>query len=346
MRRALALAELGGGQVRANPRVGCVVTEAATGRVLAEGWHRAWGGPHAEAEALALLPADFSLADTQVFVTLEPCAHHGKRPPCADLLIARGARQVVVATLDPFPLVAGQGVARLRAAGCQVRVGLLEAEARWLNRRFLSAHERGRPWVVLKWAESADGFLAGPDGAPVAITSEATRRLVHRWRTEEAAILVGAGTALADNPRLDARHWPGGPAPRRVVLTGRRALPPTLLLHAPDPSGEPTLFYSVAGHAGQLANEQVPAQTVPSLPALLADLRTHNLHSVLVEGGATVLRAFLAADLWDEVRVLRNPALRLGAGVPAPVVPLAAHLLEACAVAGDEVQVWGRRAVT
>ncbi len=338
MRRALELAALGGPATRPNPQVGCVIADAA-GNILAEGWHRRYGGPHAEVEAVTALfarpDAPSSLAGMRVFVTLEPCAHHGKTPPCADLLIRHGATEVVVATLDPNPLVGGRGAARLRAAGCAVTVGLLAEEARWLNRRFFSAQERARPWVVLKWAQSADGFLAAAAaeppvpanvtsavGRPTAISGEAARRLVHRWRTEEAAILVGATTARTDNPRLDARYWPG-PAPVRMVLTGTRALPPNLHLLAYN---EPeTLLLDGA-----------------DLPAALAALHARGLHSVLVEGGARVLNSFLAADFWDEIRVLTNSTLRLHAGVTAPQLPPAARLLRTTRLADDLVAEYRR----
>ncbi len=328
MRRALELAALGGAAVRPNPQVGCVIADAA-GAVLAEGWHQRYGGPHAEVNAIRALlarpAAPPDLRGLRVFVTLEPCAHHGQTPPCADLLVHHGATDVVVATLDPNPLVGGRGAEKLRAAGCAVTVGLLEAEARWLNRRFFIAQQARRPWVVLKWAQSADGFLASAVPGPTAITGEATRRLVHRWRTEEAAILVGATTARLDNPRLDVRHWPG-PAPVRVVLTGSQPLPPDRRVLTDG--GALTLTYDGA--------------TTP-LPAVLADLHARGLHSVLVEGGAAVLRAFLAADLWDELRVLTNPALRLGAGVAAPPVPAGAHLRASARVGRDEVREYQRQ---
>lgn len=322
MTRALELARRGGTATRPNPLVGCVIANAATGHVLAEGWHQHYGGPHAEVNAVAALPAPADLRGCRVFVTLEPCAHFGKTPPCADLLIRHQATDVVVATLDPNPLVAGRGVEKLRAAGCRVAVGLLEAEAQWLNRRFFTAQQHQRPWIVLKWAESADGRLAGADRRPVAITGELTRRLVHRWRTEEAAILIGAGTARADNPRLDVRHWPG-PAPVRVVLAGGAPLPPDL--HLLQAGGVETIVYD---HQ--------------SLPAVLADLHARGLHSVLVEGGAAVLQAFLDADLWDEIRVLRNPALRLPGGIGAPEIPIGAVLREQYGVGGDEVREYRR----
>ena len=328
MRRALELAALGGPATRPNPQVGCVIADAA-GHILAEAWHQRYGEAHAEVNAVAALfarpDAPPSLAGLRVFVTLEPCAHHGKTPPCADLLIRHGATEVVVAKLDPNPLVGGRGAERLRAAGCDVTVGLLEAEARWLNRRFFTAQLARRPWVVLKWAQSADGFLAGPDQPPTAITGEAARRLVHRWRTEEAAILVGAATARLDTPRLDARHWPGS-APQRVVLTGARPLP--AYLHLLTDGGASPLLYD--------------HRTTP-LPALLADLHARGLHSLLVEGGATVLNAFLRADLWDEIRILTNPALRLGAGIAAPRVPAAVEVLTTDRVGGDSVVTYHRQ---
>ncbi|MBC7447746.1 MAG: bifunctional diaminohydroxyphosphoribosylaminopyrimidine deaminase/5-amino-6-(5-phosphoribosylamino)uracil reductase RibD [Hymenobacteraceae bacterium] len=322
MRRALELAALGGSAVRPNPLVGCVIADAA-GHILAEGWHQRYGGPHAEVNAVAALfarpnaPPD--LRGLRVFVTLEPCVHHGKTPPCTDLLLRHGATEVHIATLDPNPLVGGRGAEKLRAAGCNVRVGVLEAESRWLNRRFFTAQQTRRPWVVLKWAQSADGFLADATGSPTPITGEVSRRLVHRWRTEEAAILIGATTARLDNPRLDARHW-SGPAPIRVVLTGQQAISTSLRMFTDG--GAPVLTFD--GYA------------LP-LPVILADLLTRGLHSVLVEGGAAVLQAFLAADLWDEIRILTNPVLQLRAGTPAPHVP-AAMLYHQSRVGDDEVR--------
>ena len=345
MRRALELAALGGAATRPNPLVGCVIADAS-GRILAEGWHQRYGGPHAEVNAVAALfarpDAPRDLRGLRVFVTLEPCAHHGQTPPCADLLIHHGATEVLVATLDPNPLVGGRGAEKLRIAGCAVSVGLLEEEARWLNHRFFTAQQAGRPWVVLKWAQSADGFLARPDGRPTPITGEPARRLVHRWRTEEAAILVGAGTARADNPCLDARHWPGL-APVRVVLVNAQPLPAALHVLTDEAS---TLIYGPAAilPAPSLA---VSAIAVPpgttALPFVLADLHGRRLHSVLVEGGAAVLNAFLAADLWDELRVLTNPALRLGAGVPAPRVPATAHCHATARLGGDTVSEYQRQ---
>jgi diaminohydroxyphosphoribosylaminopyrimidine deaminase / 5-amino-6-(5-phosphoribosylamino)uracil reductase len=327
MRRALAVAALGGTAVRPNPLVGCVVADAA-GRVLAEGWHKRYGGAHAEVNAVNALfatpNAPVSLAGLRVFVTLEPCAHHGKTPPCADLLIRHGVTEVIVAARDPNPLVAGRGIAQLLAAGCAVKEGVLEIDAQWQNRRFFTNQQLRRPWIVLKWAQSADGFIAGPDGGPTSISHELTRRLVHRWRTEEAAILIGAGTARNDNPHLDARYW-SGPAPQRVVLTGAQSLP--LNLHVLADRGILPLFYD--GRS-------------PKLPAVLVDLLARGLSSVLVEGGATILNEFIKLDLWDELRVITAPALRLGGGVKAPQLPVTANLTALERIATDEVRYYRR----
>ncbi|RZK52224.1 MAG: bifunctional diaminohydroxyphosphoribosylaminopyrimidine deaminase/5-amino-6-(5-phosphoribosylamino)uracil reductase RibD, partial [Hymenobacter sp.] len=199
MRRALDLAALGLGTTRPNPLVGCVVV-GPDGTIIGEGYHQQYGGPHAEVNALARVENPELLRQSRVFVTLEPCAHHGKTPPCADLLIAHGVPEVIVCNDDPNPLVSGRGLEKLRAAGTKVSTGLLAAEGRVLNKRFFTFQEKKRPYIVLKWAESADGFLAGPHFQAVQISGPQAGLLTHKWRTEEAAILVGTRTALHDNP--------------------------------------------------------------------------------------------------------------------------------------------------
>ena len=343
MRRALELAQRGGPDTRPNPLVGCVVTHQ--GRILGEGWHERYGGPHAEVNALAAVPeADrHLLPESRVYVTLEPCAHHGKTPPCADLLVAEGVGEVIVCNRDPNPLVAGRGLDRLRAAGIAVKTGLLEAEGRWLNRRFFMMQERQRPYIVLKWAETADGFLAGPYFQPVQISGEQARLLTHKWRTEEAAILVGTRTALHDNPRLNAREWPG-PQPVRVVLDKNLSLPPA---HNLFDGSQPTLVYTYCHCAGRENADFVtlpkpangPGHVTDLLPQVLSDLRQRGLQSVLVEGGPTVLNSLLAADLWDEMRVFRSQTKILGAGIAAPKVSLSG-LLERRTVGEDELLRW------
>ena len=342
MRRALDLARLGGTTTRPNPLVGCVVTHQ--GRIIGEGWHQRYGAPHAEVNALAAVAAAdrHLLPESRVYVTLEPCAHHGKTPPCADLLVAEGVAQVVVCNRDPNPLVGGQGLAKLRDAGIHVETGLLEAEGRWLNRRFFTMQEKQRPYIVLKWAETADGFLAGPFYQPVQISCEQAHLLTHKWRTEETAILVGTRTALHDNPRLSAREWPG-PQPVRVVLDKNLSLPPS---HHLFDGTQPTLVYTYRHRMARPNVDYItlpepvhgPGQVVDLLPQLLADLHRRGLQSVLVEGGPTVLNSMLAAGLWDEMRVFRSPKL-LAAGIAAPK-PGLSGLHERQTVGDDELLIW------
>ena len=310
MRRALDLARLGAGQVAPNPLVGCVVVR--DGQILGEGWHQRFGGPHAEANAVG--QHTHSLAGATVYVTLEPCAHHGKTPPCADLLVAARVARVVVANPDPNPLVAGRGLARLQAAGIEVTTHVLAADGARLNRRFFTLMAEKRPYVVLKWAQTADGFLAPPDRRPRWISGPPARRLVHRWRTEEAAILVGGRTALNDNPRLTARHW-SGPSPLRVVLDQRGDLPRTL--HLFDGT-VPTLCYTPQPPANPAPGvTYVPLEANAATAQVLTDLGRRGVASLLVEGGAQTLHAFLESGCWDEARVFTAP-VRFGDGVPAP----------------------------
>ena len=320
MRRALDLAALGLGTTRPNPLVGCVVV-GPEGTIIGEGYHQQYGGPHAEVNALASVENQELLRQSRVFVTLEPCSHHGKTPPCADLLIAKGVPEVIVCNDDPNPLVSGRGLAKLRAAGANVSTGLLAEEGRKLNKRFFTFQEKKRPYVVLKWAESADGFLAGPHYQPVQISGPQAQLLTHKWRTEEAAILVGTRTALHDNPRLSAREWPG-PQPVRVTLDKNLSLPPT---HHLFDGSQPTLVYTHRHRASQPNLDYIAlpigVAEPDMLPAVLADLHARGINSVLVEGGPTVIGALLASDLWDEMRIFRSPK-RLERGVAAPRVGL------------------------
>ena len=320
MRRALDLAQLGLGHTRPNPMVGCVVV-APNGRIVGEGYHERHGGPHAEVNALAQVPDPALLRQCRVFVTLEPCAHHGKTPPCADLLIAQGVPEVIVCNDDPNPLVAGRGLARLRAAGIRVSTGLLAAEGRVLNRRFFTFFEKKRPHLVLKWAESADGFMAGPHYLQVQISGPQAQLLTHQWRAEEAAILVGTRTALHDNPRLNVREWTGE-QPTRLILDKNLSLPPSH--HVLDGS-QPSIIYTHRERPSQPNLTYVTLPFAPAghpaapdlLPAVLADLHQRQVQSVLVEGGPTVLNALLQQNVWDEIRVFRSPN-RLERGIAAP----------------------------
>ncbi len=346
MRRALELAQHGRGSVSPNPMVGCVIVHdlghSPTERILGEGWHRQYGGPHAEVNAIrAVSPADEALLpESTAYVTLEPCSHYGKTPPCADLLIAKKIGRVICCNDDPNPLVSGQGFAKLRAAGIEVVTGLLAEEGRALNARFFTFFEQKRPYILLKWAETADGFIGGVGATPVAISGPLAGRLVHRWRGEEDAILVGTTTARNDNPRLNVRHWPDtarpgmAGSPIRVVFDRALTLPRDL--HLFDGS-QPTRVYhnpSVTSPGDRPNLSYVPAH---SLAAMLTDLHQQRIQSVLVEGGAQTLTAFLEAGLWDEIRLFRSTA-SLQAGVAAPQVR--GHLVDQQAIGDDTLLVY------
>ena len=312
MAHALRLAERGLFTTQPNPRVGCVIARGE--HVLGSGWHERAGQPHAEAHALRAAGA--AARGATAYVTLEPCAHHGRTPPCADALIAAGVARVVVACADPFPQVAGQGVARLRAAGIAVDVGLLQDLARELNRGFFSRIERGRPWLRLKLAMSLDGRTALADGRSFWVTGAAARSDVARWRARSSASPSGAGTARADDPRLSVRLAEAQPfmAPLRVLLDTRLdALPvdahlldgtaPTLILHAP---------HARPAHAGYARAECVPVachSTGLDLHAALALLAARGCNELQVEAGATLAGALFAAGLVDELLLYVAPVL-------------------------------------
>ena len=298
MHRCLQLARRGAGYVAPNPMVGAVVV--CDGRIIGEGYHRHFGGPHAEPNAIRAVADPELLHRSTLYVSLEPCSHYGKTPPCADLIVSCGIPRVVVGMLDPNPQVAGRGIRKLQAAGIEVVTGVLEAECRELNKHFLTFHEQHRPYVSLKWAQTADGFIdrLRTDGHPTVLSSPLTAMLVHKMRAEHAAILVGTDTARLDNPSLNVRHW-YGPAPVRVTIDRHHRLPQDL--HLFDGSS-PTLVY-----------------TRESLEEILADLYDRQLQSLLVEGGSRLHQSFIDAGLWDEIMVEEAP-VRLGEGVSAPVV--------------------------
>ncbi len=300
MRRALQLATFGRGFASPNPMVGAVITDP-DGRIVGEGWHRRWGGPHAEVNAVASARArGVELQDCTIYVTLEPCAHYGKTPPCARLLAECRFRRAVIGCVDPFPKVDGRGIGILREAGIEVTCGVLERECRELNRRFFFAHTHRRPWVQLKWAQSLDGFMAAEGGYPVQLSSPVSRVLMHRERAAADAILVGTGTILSDDPALTVRCWPHRHL-RPVVIQSHRLPRAAQLLRNPDLISYP--------HGTPLSR---------LLDSLYAD---HGITSLMVEGGAALLCSFLDENLWQELRIEVSP-VRLHKGVSAPEVPL------------------------
>jgi len=324
MQRALDLARRGLGRVEPNPMVGAVVVRRD--RIVGEGWHARFGGPHAEVVALEAAGDDARGAD--LYVTLEPCCHHGKTPPCTEAILKAGVRRVIAAVEDPFPEVAGKGFARLQEGGVEVTVGVLEEEARRTNAAFFKRTRTGRPLVIAKWAMTLDGRLADARGDSRWISGEASRRRVHEVRRVSDAVVVGSGTALADAPSLTVRHvdpLPERGQPTRVVLDGRLRLPPDA---EPAASARevPVLVYTreeAASETGDRAEalraagcEVVGAGAGPGgvdLGAVLDDLGRRGASRVLIEGGARVLGSLLAGGLADRVMVFIAPRL-LAAG--------------------------------
>lgn len=313
MRRAMELAALGLGMAAPNPVVGCVVVHE--GKIIGEGWHRQHGGPHAEVNAVAAVADPGLLSQSTVYVTLEPCAHFGKTPPCADLLIHHRVKKVVVANVDPFHLVAGEGIKKLRAAGMEVVTGILEKQGRALNRRFFTQVEKQRPHIILKWAETAEGFVARENHDSKWISDACSRQLVHKWRTEESAVLVGARTAQHDDPQLNVRDWTGRD-PVRVVIDRFLKLNRKLKLFDGQ---QRTLCYNVLTHEEHPNLSLIRLDEGNFLQALVHDLHRQKIQSVIVEGGAYTLQAFIDAGLWDEARIFVSPQT-FGKGIAAPVL--------------------------
>ena len=316
MRRALQLARLGAGHTSPNPMVGAVIV-GRDGTIIGEGWHRQCGQGHAEVNAIASVSVVSLLNDSTLYVTLEPCSHYGKTPPCARLIIERGIPRVVVGCLDPFKEVSGRGAAMLQEAGVEVVVGVLEQECRSLNHRFMTAHTTDRPWVQLKWAQTADGFIALPPEAgenPLHMSSPVTMRLMHRQRSLCGAIVVGAATVSIDNPSLTTRQWPGE-SPLRVVLSRNLSIPDnSRLLH----DGLPTIIYNGMRDEVLGAVEYVKMNT-DDPNSWLEDLYRRGVTSVMVEGGTRVLQGMIDADAWDEARIEMSPR-RVETGVTAPIL--------------------------
>lgn len=323
MHQALALAERGRGAVEPNPLVGAVVVR--DGQLVGEGWHQRYGSAHAEVNALNA--AGEAARGATLYVTLEPCCHHGKTPPCTDAVWRAGVRRVVVAMQDPFPQVAGQGTALLRAAGIEVEVGLAEAGARRLNAPYLKLLSTGRPYVHAKWAMTLDGKIATRTGDSKWISNEASRRRVHVLRGRMDAIVAGIGTALADDPLLTAR--PSGPRTAlRVILDSRGRLPVTSRLvqtvaEAPLLVAGTTAFDPARADALRAAGAEVltlpETDGRPSVSSLLDELGRRRLTNVLVEGGSELLGSFLDADAMDEAHVFLAPRLVGGSAAKGPV---------------------------
>jgi diaminohydroxyphosphoribosylaminopyrimidine deaminase/5-amino-6-(5-phosphoribosylamino)uracil reductase len=311
MLRALELAQLGKGNVSPNPLVGCVIVYQD--KIIGEGWHRKYGEAHAEVNAVNSVTEKSLLKESTVYVTLEPCSHFGKTPPCADMLIREQVKNVVICNGDPNPLVAGKGIKKLREAKINVTENVLETEGRFINRRFFTFIERSRPYIILKWAQTADGFIARENFDSKWISDSYSRELVHKWRTEEDAVFVGSNTALHDNPKLNVRDWTGR-NPVRILLDRYLKVPTTFQLF--DQS-QPTLCYNLQKEETVSNLHYVKLQKDDFIQQVAADLFKRKVQSVIIEGGAETLNRFIEANLWDEARIFMSPDT-FDKGIPAP----------------------------
>jgi diaminohydroxyphosphoribosylaminopyrimidine deaminase/5-amino-6-(5-phosphoribosylamino)uracil reductase len=337
MQRCLQLAQLGSGSVAPNPMVGAVLVHE--GVIIGEGYHEKYGDFHAEVNCIDSVKKELRrlVEQATLYVSLEPCAHFGKTPPCVDLIILMKIPKVVIGCRDPFVQVNGKGIEKLQAAGVEVIQGVLEKECIALNKRFFTFHTKHRPYVIVKWAQTGDGKMARPLLSPplgkpegagptrLLITNQQTNRLVHKWRSEEMAIAVGTNTALLDDPELSTRLWPGK-NPVRIVVDRDLRLPASLKLFD---ATIPTIVFNTR----QNTIEDLKATLQPGVhyyqitkdvnlvQQMLHALYSMNIQSVLVEGGASLLQSFIDEGLWDEARVITNEQLMIGEGLPTPSLP-------------------------
>ncbi len=320
MKRCLELAVMGRGLTAPNPMVGSVIVHA--GKIIGEGYHREYGEKHAEVAAIESVAEPELLKESRLYVNLEPCSHYGKTPPCADYIINKSIPEVHIGTIDSNPLVGGKGIHRMQEAGIRVMTGLLEEESRLLNCRFFTYHEHKRPYLILKWAQSKDGFLdvqrsAEDPVGPFWITGSFARQMVHQWRSEEQAIAVGSGTALMDDPNLNVRHW-YGKNPLRILIDRHEKVDDQYKLF--DKS-QPTLVYTL-NKTGKSENLEFVALKTPRdfISRMLEDLYRRSIQSLIIEGGSEILRAFIKGGLWDEARIFVGHQV-FQKGVKAPEFP-------------------------
>lgn len=318
MKRCLQLAKLGERRVAPNPMVGSVIVYE--NKIIGEGFHQVYGGPHAEVNAIQSVQDQSLLQQSTLYVNLEPCAHYGKTPPCSDLIIEKKIPRVLIGTIDPFAEVAGKGIEKMQKAGIEVTVGVLEKESLELNRRFFTFHKEQRPYIVLKWAQTADGFVdadrtAHEMGQPTWITNEMARIAVHKQRSTESAIFIGTETALTDNPSLTLRDW-YGKQPLRIVPDRKQRLPETLNLFDQK---SPTLTITTNEYADDRSTQILKIDADGNvIDELLKHLHAVGILSVIVEGGPKMLQSFIDRNLWDEAHVYTGQ-LSFMSGIKAPV---------------------------
>lgn len=313
MRRALDLALNGCGNVSPNPLVGCVIVHE--GKIIGEGWHKKYGSAHAEVNAIEDVIDKALLRESTLYVNLEPCSHTGKTPPCADMIIREGLQKVVIANKDINPLVAGGGIRKLRDAGISVITDVLKNEGLNLNRRFFTYMEKKRPHIILKWAETSDGFIVRKNNDSKWISDDYSRQLVHKWRAEEDAVLVASGTAWYDNPSLNVRDWTGRD-PVRIVID--RYLKLGANQHLFDRK-QKTICYNLIKEDSDQNLSYIRLENKNFLESMVENLFQQKIQSVIIEGGGQLLNSFIKANLWDEARIFVSPQ-RFEQGVSAPII--------------------------
>lgn len=318
IKRCIELAQNGLGTTYPNPMVGSVIV--CDGQIIGEGWHKKAGEPHAEVNAVRSVKDKSLLKKSTIYVSLEPCSHFGKTPPCCDLIIANEIPNVVVGTVDPNEKVAGKGILKLIEAGANVTVGVLEEECNELNKRFFTFHQKKRPYIILKWAESQDGFLSpektsDQDRKPIWITNSYSRQLVHKWRTEEQAILVGTQTVADDNPKLNARDWDGN-NPVRVIIDRNNRIDKNSFVF--DDSVKTIVFSNEnLNSSTENTSFELIDFTQNIVPQILDVLYKNQIQSIIIEGGRQTLQSFIDENLWDEARIfIGKPSFENGTKAP------------------------------
>ena len=336
MQRCMELASHGFGLTKTNPLVGSVIVHE--GKIIGEGYHHEYGGPHAEVMAIRQVKDKTLLKNSTIYINLEPCSHYGKTPPCSVLIQKHEIPRVVISNSDPFPSVSGRGISFLKNAGIDVTVGVLEEEGEFLNRRFLTFHRKKRPYIILKWAETLDGYIdiSRQEGDPVGtnwITDEVSRTLVHKWRSEEAGLMVGTNTIIADNPKLNVRRWTGC-SPLRITFDRNGRIPENAFIF--DNSQDTLVFSTMHDKfSGKLNSIMIDHDT--SLDVILSELYDQKIQSVMVEGGREIHEAFIKENLWDEARVFKGK-MEFSQGVKAPRINNLPH--EIVDFQGSELSVY------
>lgn len=321
MKRCVELAALAIGNVSPNPMVGCVIVH--NGKIIGEGYHQEFGKAHAEPNAIKSVFDQYGdegnelLKQAIAYVNLEPCAHFGKTPPCADLFVKHQLKKVVIGNRDPFSGVDGKGIEKLRNAGIEVISGVLEEECKYFNRRFFTRILQQRPYIILKWAETANGYFATNDGHQKWISGALAKRMAHQWRTEEDAILIGKQTAIIDNPQLTAREWPGK-NPTRLVIDKNLEVPQNN--HIFNDEAKTIIFNEIKTDViGNVHYIQMEDMHFYLAQKIAFQLYLMDTQSVIVEGGANILKQFLAANIWDEARIFSSQG-SWNDGIPSPVI--------------------------